>query len=160
MNLPRILAVALAMVFVLPAHAGGKKKNNSIIAFHMETDPGDNHTMIFTQFVAGKQRVFRRMPEIGTKDIVNFNPFPSQDGQGFGLVFRVKNNAKHRLAATTANSSGKWFIARINGRVVDGVVIDKQITDGELVIWKGVSLAEVNELDKRFPRFNAKKPRG
>ena len=160
MNLPRILAVALAMAFVLPATAGGKKNKNAIVAFHMETDPGDNHTMIFTQFVAGKERVFRRMPEIGTKDISAFNPFPSQDGEGFGLVFRIKNNAKHRLAAVTANSSGKWFIARINGRIVDGVVIDQQITDGELVIWKGVSLSEVNELDKSYPRFNAKKPRG
>ena len=160
MNLARILMVALTVIFILPANAGGKKTNNAIVAFHMETDPGDNHTMIFTQFVAGKERVFRRMPEIGTKDIESFNPFPSQDGEGFGLVFRVKNAAKNRLAAVTANSSGRWFIARINGRVVDGVIIDQQINDGELVVWKGVSLAEVNELDKQFPRFGAKKPRG
>lgn len=160
MNLARILMAALAMILILPASAGGKKENNAIIAFHMETDPGDNHTMIFTQFVAGKERVFRRMPEIGTKDIETFNPFPSKDGEGFGLVFRVKNAAKHRLAAVTANSTGRWFIARVNGRIVDGVIVDQQITDGELIIWKGVSLAEVNELDKRFPRFGAKKPRG
>jgi hypothetical protein len=160
MNLARMLAVALAMAFTLPATAGGKKNNDAIIAFHMETDPGDNHTMIFNQFVAGKERIFRRMPEVGTKDIETFNPFPSQDGEGYGVVFRIKNAAKHRLAAVTANSSGRWFIARINGRIVDGVVIDQQINDGELVIWKGVSLAEVNELDKRFPRFGAKKPRG
>lgn len=160
MNFARILMAAFAMILILPASAGGKKKNNAIIAFHMETDPGDNHTMIFTQFVAGKERVFRRMPEIGTKDIVTFNPFPSQDGEGFGLVFRVKNSAKHRLAAVTANSTGRWFIARINGRIVDGVIVDQQITDGELIVWKGVSLAEVNELDKRFPRFGAKKPKG
>jgi hypothetical protein len=160
MILPRLLLLALAMFFILPATAGGKKNENAIIAFHMETDPGDNQTMIFTQFVAGQERVFRRMPEIGTKDIESFNPFPSQDGEGYGLVFRIKNNAKHRLAAVTANSSGRWFIARINGRIVDGVVIDKQINDGELVIWKGVSLAEVNELDKKYPRFGAKKPRG
>ncbi|MGB6223259.1 hypothetical protein [Haloferula sp.] len=160
MNFPRLLVLAIAMAFVLPADAGGKKNKDAIIAFHMETDPGDNHTMIFTQFVAGKERVFRRMPEVGTKDIESFNPFPSQDGEGFGIVFKVKTAAKHRLAAVTANSSGRWFIARINGRIVDGVIVDQQINDGELVVWKGVSLAEVNELDQRFPRFGAKKPRG
>ncbi|MEM1082553.1 MAG: hypothetical protein AAGI48_00390 [Verrucomicrobiota bacterium] len=160
MILLRFLAAALLLALILPVQAGGKKGKNASIAFHIETDPGDNPKMIFQQFVDGKQRTFRLVPEIGTTDIVNFNPFPSRDGEGFGLVLRIKKSAMNRLAAVTAANQGRWLLARINGRIVDGVLIDRQITDGELVIWKGVSLAEVNELDKELPRFGAKKPRG
>ena len=44
------------------------------------------------------------------------------------------------------------MITQLNGRVVDGVLIDRQIDDGQLVIWKGVTLADVATLDKALPR--------
>jgi hypothetical protein len=51
------------------------------------------------------------------------------------------------------------MVARVNGRVVDGVVIDKQIEDGFIIIWKGVTLAEINLYDKAAPRIGAKGPK-
>jgi hypothetical protein len=89
--------------------------------------------------------------------MVAFSPFPSTMGDDYGLIFRLKPNAATRLAAITAANQGRWLIAMLNGRVVDGVTIDKQVTDGAIVIWKGVSLADVDLLDKELPRAGAAK---
>ena len=153
-------AIFLLILIALPLHAGGKKEGAAGIAFHLETNPGDNPNMVFTQFVAGQERVFRRVPEIGPTDLESFNPFPSQDGEGYGVLLRLKRGATNRLSGVTAANMGRWMIARVNGRIVDGVLIDQQITDGEMVIWKGLALAEVKQLDKTLPRIGERKPRG
>jgi len=160
MNSVRLLAILLAVFTALTAHAGGKKQQIAGFAFHLETQPGENPKMVFTQFVSGKERVFRRVPEISTKDVEAFNPFPSQDGQGFGVLLKLKGGASNRLAGVTAANTGKWMIARVNGRIVDAVRIDQQITDGEIVIWKGMSQAEISGMDQKLPRIGERKPRG
>jgi hypothetical protein len=38
---------------------------------------------------------------------------------------------------------------------VDAVVIDKQVSDGVIVIWKGVTLADVKILEEEIPRSDA-----
>ena len=119
----------------------------------METEATDNPKMIFPQMTNGQQRFFRRMPEISIKDIVSFNPFPSDaGGDDYGIVFTLKPSAARRFSAVTNANQGRWLIAQLNGRVVDGVLIDKTVNDGNLVIWKGVTLADIATLDKSLPR--------
>ncbi|MCU0797265.1 MAG: hypothetical protein MUF31_15175 [Akkermansiaceae bacterium] len=155
-----LLFLLICLAGLTTAHAGGKRDQMAGIAFHLETEPGENPKMVFNQFVAGQQRVFRRTPEVSAKDIAAFKPFPSEDGEGFGLLLQLKAGAVNRIAGVTAANNGRWLIARVNGRIVDGVVIDKQITDGQLVIWKGVAPSEIKALDKILPRIGEKKPRG
>jgi hypothetical protein len=147
---------ALLMVAVLalapPLFGGGKKENKASVTFHMETDANENPKMIFPQVVGEQTRYFRRMSEIGMKDIVSFSPFPSDVGEGFGIVFKLKSSAVNRFAAITAANQGRWLISQVNGRAVDGVIIDKQVNDGFIVIWKGVTLADVELLDEELPR--------
>jgi len=158
----RTLAAFLLLALLLPAPAlaGGDRKEEAGIAFHLETPGGDNPKLIFPAFVAGQQRNFRRLPVVSTNDIQSFNPFPSRDGAGYGLLLKLKRNAANRLTGETSNNVGRWMISRINGRPVDAVVIDQPIRDGEIVIWKGVALSEVQALDKMFPRIGERKPRG
>ena len=150
---------ALIMIVVLAlapgVFAGGKKEDKASVTFHLETEATDNPKMIFPQLANGDTRYFRRLPEINLKDMVSFSPFPSSVGDDYGLVFRLKGNAAARLSAITAANQGRWMIAQINGRVVDGVAIDKQINDGIIVIWKGVTLADLTLLDKDLPRTGA-----
>ncbi len=160
MNFVRLLTLIMVVVCALPALAGGKKQQMAGFAFHLETQAGENPKMVFNQFVSGKERVFRRVPEISTKDVEAFNPFPSQDGRGFGVLLKLKQGPTHRLSGVTAANTGKWLIARVNGRIVDAVRIDQQITDGEIVIWKGLSQAEITGMDKKLPRIGQRKPRG
>jgi hypothetical protein len=152
----RTAAIFLLLTLVVPGSlfASGKKEDKAAVSFHMETEGTDNPKMIFSQLAAGKERFFRRMPEIMIKDVVSFTPFPSEDGPGdYGMVFLLKENAAKRLAAITNVNQGKWMIAQVNGRVVDGVMIDKQVDDGRLVIWKGVTLGDIALFDEQLPRI-------
>lgn len=160
MTLPRLFAVVLlALCPGLTAHAGGKKGEKSGISFHIQADPTDNPKMIFSQMTNGKQLVYRRNPEIMTKDIAAFNPFPSQDGEGYGALLQLKPSAKNRFAAITNAGVNRWMVAMVNGRVVDAVIIDRQVDDGYVVIWKGIGKAEIDAFDAMVPRIGEKKPR-
>lgn len=150
----RFAALAL-LVLLLPAAplpAAGKKDSKAFISFHMETEASDNPKMTFQQLAAGRTRTFRRMPEITTKDVASFAPFPSDDGD-YGVIFVLKENAAKRLSAITNVNQGRYLMSQLNGRIVDGVLIEKPVEDGKLVIWKGVTLADIALLDESLPRI-------
>jgi hypothetical protein len=98
---------------------------------------------------------FRRMPEVSTRDLTTYSPFPSEGGGDFGAVFRLKGSAAGRLSAITNANQGRWLVAMVNGRIVDGVLINKQIDDGVLVVWKGLNLDDIAAIDKTLTRFDA-----
>jgi hypothetical protein len=151
------LLMMLAFALTPAVFASGKKEMKATVSFHMETEATDNPKMIFGQMAYGKTRYFRRMPEVTTKDVDSFSPFPSDaGGDDYGIVFILKENAAKRLSAITNVNSGRWMLAQINGRVVDGVLIDKQVDDGRLVIWKGATLADVSIFDEALPRIGQK----
>lgn len=153
---PRLALLLMMLVLALtPAvFASGKRDGKATISFHMETEGTDNPKMIFPQMVNGQQRFFRRIPEINTKDIVAFSPFPSDaGGDDYGVVFKLKGHSSNRLAAITNVNQGRWMIAQVNGRAVDGLLIDKTVNDGMLVVWKGVTLADIAILDDSLPRI-------
>ena len=147
---------AFLMVAILalapPLFGGGKNENKASVTFHLETEATDNPKMIFPQVIGNQTRYFRRMAEVSLKDFVSFSPFPSDTSEGFGIVFKLKSNAVNRFAAVTAANQSRWLIAQVNGRAVDAVIIDKQINDGFIVSWKGVTLADVKLLDEELPR--------
>lgn len=143
----------LVLVFAPVAFAGSKPDSKISLSFHMETDQNENPKMVFTQMDNGKARYFRRMPEITTKDVLSFSPFPAEGADGYGMVFRLKENAAHRFAAVSNVNQGRWLVAQINGRLVDGVLIDKPVNDGMLVIWKGATLNDVKLFDAAMPRI-------
>lgn len=145
------------LTLVTPVDAGGKKEDKATITFHMETEGSDNPKMIFPQMANGQTRYFRRMSEISLKDIVSFSPFPADNGEGYGLMLKLKSSAVNRWAALTAANQGRWVIAQVNGHAVDGIMIDKTVNDGYIVIWKGVSDADIAVLDKELPRNGEKK---
>ena len=153
----RLAALLMGLILALaPAVlASGRKSGNASVTFHLETESTDNPKMIFPQLTNGQTRYYRRMPEITSKDMVAFSPFPSETGEGYGIIFKLKPNAVNRLAAVTSINTGRWMISQINGRIVDGVLIDKQINDGFIVIWKGVTLADVATFDESLPRIDA-----
>ncbi len=148
-----MILVMTALSFSPTASAAAKKEDKLSITFHVETDATDNPKMIFPQITSdGKTRYFRRLPEVSLKDIVTFSPFPSDVGEQYGVVFKLKDGAINRLYGVTGANQGRWLIAQINGNVIDGVMIDKEINDGVLVIWKGVTLEDIAQLDKALKR--------
>lgn len=153
-----IFSAALGLVPVA-ALAGGKAGESAKLSFHLETDQNENPKMIFPELVNGKVRVFRRMSEVSEKDIESFNPFPASDGATYGLTLKLKAAGARRLAAVTATNPDRWLVARVNGRSVDGVLIDRQINDGVLIVWKGVTAQDIKMFDKLAPRIGETKKR-
>lgn len=149
----RVMLCLLLFVSTGAALAGGNKGKKVNVSFHMETEGTDNPKMIVPHVIAGKQRFFRRIPEVSSKDFVAFTPFPAEDQASYGVVFQMKDVSRNRFAAVTTNNSGRWLICQAFGRVVDAVLIDKPVNDGAIVIWSGLSLEEVRELDKALPRI-------
>ena len=158
LNLWKIM-VAIMLAGMPLLHAGGKKDDDVRISFHLEGDRTDNPKMIFPHTIGGQKRAFKRVPEITSKDLKEFNAFASRSGEGFGLLLKFERIAANRLASITAANQGKWLVAQVNGLVVDGVMIDRQINDGQLVIYKNIPLTVVQAMDKEFPRLGKKKPR-
>jgi hypothetical protein len=152
-------AIALSLISLLAFSGtvlgGGKKEDKLSVSFHMETEATDNPKMIFDQLTNGKKRFFSRSPDIATKDLVSFEIFPSQDTNDYGVMFKLKPTSTNRFAAITTANQGRWMVSQINGRVVDGILIDKTVNDGFIVIWKGLTLADVAMLDKQMPRIGA-----
>ncbi len=74
----------------------------------------------------------------------------------YGAVFQLKGAAQRRLAAVTSTSIGKWLVCQAFGRIVDGVLIDAAINDGTIVIWQGLMLEEIKEIDETLPRIGGK----
>jgi hypothetical protein len=127
------------------------------VSFHLETDVNNNPKMIFEQTIGGKKRYFSRSPEFSTKDITAFSPFLSDNQSDYGIVFQLRKSAASRLENITMANQGKMLIAAVNGRVVDGVIIDQSVKDGVLVVWNGIQEAEIKEYDKLAPRIGEDK---
>lgn len=150
--------IALAFVFLAGGvMAGGNKGKKVDISFHIETEASDNPKMIFPHEVMGKQRFFRRIPEVSSNDFVAFTPFPADDQASYGVILQLKDNARRRLAAVTQISSGRWLVCKAFGRIVDGVLIEDTVDDGVVVVWKGLSIEEIGQLDESIPRIGEKK---
>lgn len=146
----------VAVVFAIllgSVMAGGNKGKKVNISFHIETEASDNPKMIFPHQVMGQQRFFRRLPEVSSKDYVAFSPFPSEDQASYGVILQLKDNARRRLAAVTQISSGKWLVCQAFGRIVDGVLVEDPVDDGVVVVWQGLTLEEIRQLDESLPRI-------
>lgn len=152
-----LLLFAAVLLGVSPVFAGGNKGKAARVSFHIETVATDNPKMIFPHEMFGQQRFFRRIPEVSSKDLVAFSPFPAEDQASYGAIFQLKDTARRRLAAVTADNIGKWLVCQAFGRIVDGVLVDEPVDDGAIVIWRGLSLEEIKLLDEAMPRIGEKK---
>lgn len=153
----RLLCTTVSFLFIFAAPptlmAAGKADNKASLSFHIETEATDNPKMIFPHALNnGQTRYFRRLPEISTKDVASYAPFPSDTGDGYGAVFRLRDSAGKRLSALTNINQGKWLVAQVNGRIVDAVLIDQPINDSILVVWRGITLADLTIFDKSTKR--------
>jgi hypothetical protein len=154
----RLMRIILVLLLsVSPSWAGDKKGKNMAVSFHLETDANNNPKMIFEQMIGGKKRYFSRGPEFTAKDITAFSPFLADNQNDYGIVFQLRGSAANRLENVTMANQGKMLIAAVNGRVVDGVIIDQPVKDGVLVVWNGIQEAEIKEYDKLAPRIGEDK---
>ena len=145
--------LAVWLLCCLSLMAGSKKDEKLVLQFNLQGSASDGPKMSVPQEVAGARVFFRLSPEISTHDVESFRPFPADDGYSYGVLLKLKRTGAQRLAAVTNANQGKLLMARINGRALDVVEIDRTVNDGLLVIWQGVTLGEIALADKMMPRI-------
>lgn len=145
--------LAVWLLCCLSLLAGGKKDEELVVQFNLQGAETDGPKMSVPQEVAGMRVFFRLSPEISTRDIESFRPFPADDGYSYGVMLKLNRTGAQRLAAVTNANQGKLLMARVNGRPLDVVSIDRTINDGVLVIWQGITTREIGMADKMMPRI-------
>lgn len=147
----RIILGILAATLILPSASGmGKRPEKNRLTFHLEGDISDGPKMVLPLQMGNKKRYFKKSPITFSKELVSLKHFPDEQGE-YGAVFSFNLAAKTRIAAITTQNQDKWIVAMLNGRPVDGVFIDSPVTDGKLVIWRGINQSEIIRFEYFMP---------
>ncbi|MFK7910732.1 MAG: hypothetical protein AB8F34_09015 [Akkermansiaceae bacterium] len=153
----KYLIVLVALLTPGLVSASGKKTPPASITFHIEGTAAEAPKFARKVRTLVGDKYFRKIPEVSTKDIDSFSPFPADDKSTYGLVFKVNKQSAARLQAVTSNNRGKLLLALLNGQPMGVVRIDKPVSDGMLVIWSGVTLPEIRKYDILAPRIGENK---
>ena len=141
------------LIIVLPAQAGGKKSPPASITFHLEGSVAEAPQFARAFNTLAGERYFRKVPEISSKNLQSFSPFPADDERTYGLVFRLDKDGSRRLNEVTTMNQGKLLLSLVNGQPIGVVRIDKPVTDGILVVWSGITEQEIKRYDQIAPRM-------
>jgi hypothetical protein len=152
----RTFCIALLAAGFAPSAQAGSKPTLSI-SFVIEGDKFEGPRMVQPMPVQGVVKYFRKVPMITHKNIKAFFPFAAKDGS-MGVALRVNEAGWRNVRETAALEAGKMLAVMINGRLVQTMAIDNPKKDDYIVvIWRGVTEAEVAALKKSYPEI-ANKP--
>lgn len=147
------ISTLLAGIFLLLAAesaVAGDGKQKHTIAFHAEAmGAPDGKTRTFEHQVSGEMRNFEMTPTISHMEFAGFVPFRAEDGS-FAAVFLLDNHGKLKLEQMTAAKKTTHVVATVDMKPVDVMVIDRDIKDGVIVLWKGLSPEHVQYLEKEM----------
>lgn len=123
------------------------------VTFHTQTPLGESDNTIFPyRFKNGKVIHMRRVPDYVLSNVVSYQPFLSEKKTSYGGIFNLNDVGKKRLLHFSTQNQGLYMISIINGKVGEPVVIDRPISDGQLVVWDGLTQQDLQRLDTEIPR--------
>ncbi len=140
-------------MLVLPAQASGKKSPPASVSFHLEGSAAEAPQFARAFNTVAGSKYFRKVPEISSKNIESFSPFPADDERTYGLVFKLNEQGARRLNEITTMNQGKLLLSLVNGQPIGVVRIDKPVSDGILVVWSGITEQEIKLYDRIAPRI-------
>ena len=148
----QLLLISLLLMPTL-ATASGKKTPPASISFHMQGSAAEAPKFARQFETLAGMLYFRKAPEISTNNIVAFSPFPADDKNTYGIVFKLNEQGRKRLLEATTMNQGKLLLALVNAQPLGVVRIDKPVNDGKLVIWSGITQQEISLYDRLAPRI-------
>lgn len=121
-----------------------------LVSFHIEADREeatmDTQGKFVIPLTLGNPPTtyyFHKIPELTNKQIEGFYAFPSRTGEGYGTAFKLNNQGRDRLQTVTTQNSGKRLLTTVSTRPVNFVVIDRAISHGYIVVWSGLTEADL-----------------
>ena len=169
-----VFLLLISLLSLLPACSTFKKDPKVIITVFSQGSDMDNPKTIFRRPIAGKQVVFKVIPEFTEKSVVAFHPFDAQDGtHGVALKLDFKGTNAIELATRMRDTSIALYragaaIAAARGIIIadtkfefgldaDGTMLlmDEVLTPDSSRFWPVESYAEGGNppsYDKQFVR--------
>lgn len=150
-RLPRaILMLALPSLL---ASCDVLRENKLLITTHVQTEQLEHPSEVMRLPIGGQQMTFKKSPEFSQRSISAFEPFPAENNDGYGVVLQLDTKGRNALDLASREYHGMAFLTMIHGMPLDMVEIDKPITDGRFIIWRGLSKQTIDEMDKFYPRL-------
>ena len=150
----RKLSLALGLVALCALTISGSRKPKLSVSFHLE---GHSYEQKFVQEIKlgnpPKSYFFRKQPELTQRHIVGYYPFPSNDGKGYGAAFKLNENGTNTLSTLSITGANRKLLTVVNGEPIDHTILDKPVNDGTIVVWGGLTKAELALFDKKFRRI-------
>ncbi len=134
---PRALALAIALL--VPLLISGKRKEASIIGFHLESEESEPLKKTSRVIIGGDTFRVRKAPEFSQADITGYYPFLSKDGTSYGAAFRLGEQATKKLHDLSENAVGRKLLTVVNTDTVAYVVIDGRVDDNYVICWQGLT---------------------
>ncbi|MFO1483680.1 MAG: hypothetical protein U1F71_10020 [Verrucomicrobiaceae bacterium] len=156
MNLTRLLSL-VALSGLLPS-CETFRENKLHITCHVQTNEIEHPSEIMTLPIGGQNLTFKKVPEFSQHTIAAFEPFPAEEGQGFGVLLQLDARGRQYLEIASRQHPGMIMLTMAgtkHGQIipVDMVELDKPITDGRFTIWRGLSQETIKDMDKFYPRL-------
>jgi len=138
--------VSLILLFSALVMAQEIKKKEWKVSVHLESENRTEGKLTFPVKIEGKNVPFSKSALFTQKDIDRARIFRNADGS-VGVVFRIEKRAAKSLYNLEYTHKGKRLATLLMGRQVDVIQIDKARQDRLFVIWKGLTMAEVDYIE-------------
>ncbi|MGJ8676746.1 MAG: hypothetical protein ACSHX0_04465 [Akkermansiaceae bacterium] len=136
------------------SNAGGDKAPTASVSFHLEGAAAEAPKISRAVVTEAGEGYFRIIPEISNRDLESYSPFPAEEDNTYGAVFKLNKQGARKLELATTGNQGRFLLSIINGTPHEVVHIDKPIKDGMIVIWRGLNIDHINLCDQILPRIN------
>ncbi len=156
----RKLSLALGLAVLCSLTISGARKPTLAVSFHLEGNSFEGAKMVQPIKLGNPPKTFyfRRQPELTQRHIDGYYPFPANDGKGFGAAFKLNQNGKDTLSSLSIHGRGRKILTVVNSEPIDYTVLDKPVNDGVLVVWGGLTKADLAKFDKEFKRILPERP--
>ena len=158
MNAVRCLLIALLGFCLL----GAAKKPAVAVRFHVEANARDGDVFAMPVKFRNPPRDghVERVPSISERDVQAIYPTNAGDGT-FGCAFVLNAHGRNALQTISTQKRGASLVVFVSTKTgthqVVELIIDKPINDGVIFVPKGLTLLEIEALQKQVPTKGQKK---
>lgn len=146
-----LLVIAILLSVVTSQGGGSKKKSTIAVRFHAQADANDGEVFASPLTVGDPPRdiYISKIPVVSENDIASVYTFSAADGT-LGAFFRLDSHGRFALEAITVAKKGGLLVGMVNGRPATTLFIDKIIKDGVIGIPSGLTIMEIELMEKEF----------
>jgi hypothetical protein len=152
MNAIRFCLIAIAGLCFL----GAAKKPAVAVRFHVEANARDGDVFAMPVKFRNPPRdgFVERVPSLSERDVQGIYPTNAGDGT-FGCAFVLNTHGRTALQTISTEKRGSSLVVFVSTKggthqVVE-LMIDKPINDGVIFVPRGMTLLEIEALQKQFP---------